>query len=294
MQIFNKKRLRFIINPNSGTKSKKKIEKLIRRYIDQSKYDFDVCYTKAAKHATELSLIAARLKYDSVIAVGGDGTINEVSKPLIGSNTSLGIIPMGSGNGLARHLKISQKPIEAIETINGFKNRFIDALQINNHIFLTTAGIGFDAHIAHEFSKLKKRGFFSYANLVIRDCFCYKNKIFELILDGKKVIKKGFLLSFANSSQYGNDIFIAPLAKINDGFFRVAILKRPAFFASLLTLFRLRNKTIHKSKYYETIKCKEAIINKKNIIAHIDGEPVFFDDGIKITVPSKKLKILVS
>lgn len=291
--LHSKKKLKFIINPNSGTKCKKKIEKLIHKYIDRSKYDYDICYTKAAKHATFLSKEATKLKYDVVIAVGGDGTINEVSKGLIGTDTCLGIIPIGSGNGLARHLNIFKKPKKAIEIINNFKEAFIDILKINDHIFLAIAGIGFDAHIAHAFSKVKKRGFFSYASLVIKDCFRYKSKSFELFLDGKKVIKKGFLFSFANVSQYGNNIIIAPNAKIDDGFFQVVLLKRPSIFLSFSTFFRLRNKTIHKSKYFETIKVKEAIIKQKNIIAHIDGEPVFFEDGIKIKVLAKKLKILV-
>ncbi|NGX28319.1 MAG: Diacylglycerol kinase [Candidatus Anoxychlamydiales bacterium] len=292
-KLHSKKKLKFIINPKSGTKCKKKIEKLIIKYIDRSKYDFDICYTKAPKHATTLSDEATKLKYDLVVAVGGDGTINEISKALIGKETCLGIIPMGSGNGLASHLKIPKKAKKAIEIINNFKFKLIDTLQINDHPFLAMVGIGFDAHVAHAFSKLKKRGFLSYASIVIKDAFFYKSKIFELFLDGKKYIKKGFLFSFANISQYGNNIIISPHAKIDDGFFRVTLLKRPAFLRSFSTFLQLRNKTIYKSKYFESIKVKEAIIKQKNIVAHIDGEPVFFENGIKIKVFEKPLKIIV-
>ncbi|NGX30438.1 MAG: Diacylglycerol kinase [Candidatus Anoxychlamydiales bacterium] len=288
----DKKKIRFIVNPISGTNNKKFILKIIHKYLDKNKYDYEIVYTKARKHATKLSLDAANLKYAAVIAIGGDGTVNEVAKGLIGSKTKMGIIPTGSGNGLARHLYISKNPLKAVNIINNFRSTKMDSIKINNEIFVSVAGIGFDAHIAEKFSKAKKRGFFSYANLILKEYFSYKPKTFEMIVDGKKVERKALLISFANGSQYGNNIQIAPNARIGDGNFEVAILKNPSFFDRFSTLLRLKNGTIDKSKYFESFKCRSLKIDQKNLLAHIDGEPVVFENGIEIK-PFKKISVLV-
>ncbi|NGX62929.1 MAG: Diacylglycerol kinase [Candidatus Anoxychlamydiales bacterium] len=290
--IENKKKFRFIINPNSGTKTKDYIIKTIEKDLDRSKFNYEISYTKAAKHATELAKEAKNLKYDLVVAIGGDGTINEIGKALIDTKTIMAIIPTGSGNGLAKHLKISKNPKKAIQIINSYKYMDMDTIKINDEIFLSVAGIGFDAEIADVFSKGKKRGFLNYAKIVLKQYFQYSIKPFDMIVDGKKVTKEGFLVSFANGSQYGNDIKIAPKADISDGCFTVAILKKPSFFKNLQTLIRLRNGTINRSKYYESFKCKSLKIDQKEMIAHIDGEPIFFENGIDIK-PYKKLKVLV-
>lgn len=287
-----KKKIRFIVNPISGTKNKNFILKIVHKYLDKNKYDYEICYTKAKKHAIELSSEAANLKYAAVVSIGGDGTLNEVAKGLLDSDTKMGIIWAGSGNGLARHLCIPKNPIKAVNIINNFRSTKIDSIKINDESFVSIAGIGFDAHIAEKFSKAKKRGFFSYSNLILKEFSRYKPKPFEMIIDGKKVTKKAFLISFANGSQYGNNIQIAPNAKIGDGRFEVAILKNPSFFNRLSTLLRLRNGTIDKSKYFESFKCKNLKIDQKNIIVHIDGEPIVFEDGIEIK-PFKKISVLV-
>jgi len=292
-QNIDKKKIRFIVNPISGTKSKKFILKIIHKYLDKEKYDYEICYTQAKKHATELSFDAACLKYAAIIAIGGDGTVNEVAKGIVDSKTKMGIIPTGSGNGLARHLHIPKNPIKAVNIINKFKYIKMDSIKMNDEVFVSVAGIGFDADIAKKFSKVKKRGFFSYAKIVLKDYFNYKPKTFEMIIDGKKKIKKALLISFANSSQYGNNIQIAPNAKIDDGNFEVVILKNPVFFDRISTLLRLRYGTIDKSKYFESFKCISLKINQKNLLAHIDGEPMIFKDGVEIK-PYKKISILVS
>ncbi|NGX43954.1 MAG: Diacylglycerol kinase [Candidatus Anoxychlamydiales bacterium] len=291
-QSSEKQKIRFIVNPIAGTKNKNFILKIIHKYLDKKKYDYEICYTKAKKHATELSLDAAHLKYAAVIAIGGDGTVNEVAKGLIGSKTKMGIIPTGSGNGLARHLYISKNPIKAVNIINNFRFTKMDTIKINDDVFVSVAGIGFDAHIAAKFSKVKKRGFFSYANLVLKEYFSFKPKTFEMIVDGKKETKKALLISFANGSQYGNNIQIAPNARIDDGSFEVVILKNPSFFDRFSTLLRLRYGTIDKSKYFESFKCRSLKIDQKNLVAHIDGEPRVFKDGIVIE-PSEKISVLV-
>ncbi len=287
------KKIRFIINPKSGTRKNKNIEKLISKHLDSKKYDYEIIFTKSANHATLLSQQAVLLNYDLVVAVGGDGTINETAKSLVDSDTILGIIPIGSGNGYSRHLKIPQQIDKAILSIFNSECKLVDTLRINNEFFLAVAGIGFDAHIAKIFANSKKRGFWSYAKLVISEFFKYKSEKYELFVDGKQMLKEAFLLSFAKSSQYGNNIIIAPKAKLDDGYFNLAILKHPPLYAILDIFFKLKNGCIHKSKYYETYPCKEVIIKKKDIKAHVDGEPLYFCDFAQIKIYPKSLKVLM-
>jgi YegS/Rv2252/BmrU family lipid kinase len=281
----------FIINPKSGTGYKKNIRRIISQNFSKSEYDIE--YTKAKGHATDLSKKAAILKYDSVIGIGGDGTINEIANGLIGSESSLGIVPCGSGNGFSRHLKIPQDFEKVIRDIPKYRRLLIDTLKINDEFFLGIAGIGFDAHIAYLFANVKKRGFLTYAKLVISEFFKYRPKKYKLIIDGKEVFKEAFLLSFAKSSQYGNNIIIAPNAKLDDGYFQVAILKYPPIRAIFEIFLRLKNGSIHKSKYYETYKCKEVFIKESSIIAHMDGEPFLFKNETNIKIFPKSLKVLV-
>lgn len=283
---------RVIINPNSGTHSKKNIEKLISQFLNPSVFNVEILYTKGPNHGTELSEEAALLGYGLVIAVGGDGTINEVAKGLINSHTALGIIPSGSGNGFARHLNISSDPQKAIQTINQFQWMIIDTIQINNDPFIGIAGIGFDAHIAEKFVLSKKRGFLSYATLVLKEYLFYPPLFFEMQIDGIPILKEGFLISFANSSQYGNDIKIAPKASLCDGYLDLVILKKPPFYLLGDILIKLKSGTIANSIYYEAIRCKEIVIRAPRLSAHIDGEPIVFENEITLRVLPKSLKVI--
>lgn len=288
-----KKSIMFIVNPISGTDKKKNINNAIEESLDSSKYNLKICSTEYPKHATELTEEAVKSNYDAVVAVGGDGTINEIGKGLVGSDTLLGIIPMGSGNGFATHLKIPKDVTVALDLIK--KNKFIsiDTFKINDKVSLGTAGIGFDAHVAWKFSNSKVRGLWSYVSLVLKDYPRYKPKAFELVVDGNKVIKEALLLSFANTSQYGNNITIASSAKLDDGFIEIAILKSPPLYTIPLVFMMLKNGSIDKSRYYEIIRCKQVEVKDKNIVAHIDGEPSFFAKGMKIDVFPKSLKVIV-
>jgi YegS/Rv2252/BmrU family lipid kinase len=289
----NKKRIRFIINPKSGTKKKKRILDLINIYLDKNKYDYEIKYTNAPFHATTLAKEVSD-SCDIVVAIGGDGTVNEVAKGLINSKAHLAIIPMGSGNGYARNLKIPMNSKKAIKLINKFNSKTVDIASINDTYFLGIAGIGFDAEIADKFAKAKKRGFLTYAKVVLKELKTYKEKSFEMIIDDEKTLKKGFLISFAKSSQYGNNINISPLAKVDDGNIYLTILKKPPVYNLINTFYKILTKKIHTSKHLETIKCKTIKILEKNIIAHIDGEPILFDKGIDMKIIPKSLKILIN
>ncbi len=288
-----KKKICFIVNPVSGVGRQKVIEKLIDEKLNRTLFDYEILYTKAAKHATELATQAVVRNFDIVVAVGGDGSINEIVKGLIGSNTSLAIIPAGSGNGLARYLNIPLNMKKAMEVINSSKETRIDSIQFNNEIFANVAGIGFDAHIGWEFAKFGKRGFSSYLKVIFREFPKYKSQDFELTFDGKTIHKKAFLISFANGTQWGNNAHIAPLANIADGVMDICILKDISFLNFFPIAFKLFRKTAHQSSHLEIIKTKEVIIKQPATIAHIDGEPIEIGNAISIKVNPLSLKVII-
>ena len=288
-----KKKLCFIVNPISGFGKQKVIEKLINDYLNLSIYDYKVVYTKAAKHATELSKKAVSENYDIVVAVGGDGSINEIARSLINTTTSLAIVPAGSGNGLARHLNIPLKLIQAIELINTGKSRKIDSCQLNDEFFFNVAGLGFDAFIGFKIAKLTKRGFFAYFKLIAKGFSQYKDQEYELIIDGKKYTKNAFLICFANGSQWGNGAFISPQSTISDGILNVAILKNVNVFNVLKVSYQTLAKLLHKSSNIEIIDVKKEItIQQVSEIAHIDGEPITVGKSVTVKINPLSLNVI--
>jgi len=241
----------------------------------------------------ELAAKAAADQFDIVVAVGGDGSVNETAAGLIGTQTAMAIIPTGSGNGLARHLGIPLNLKKALEVINAGYETVIDSVQLNEHIFVNVAGIGFDAHIGWEFAKFGKRGFSSYLKIISREFPRYKAQDVELIIDGKSSIKKAFLISFANGSQWGNNAYIAPAADCRDGLIDIAILKDFNLLSAISIGYRLFKKTIHKSAALETIKAKEVIVRQPGTIAHIDGEPIETGNELRIKVNPLSLRIII-
>lgn len=288
-----KNKLLFIINPISGVGRQKIVENAILKNLDLNKFEYQVEYTQYAGHATEIAKNAIS-KYDIVVAVGGDGSVNETAKSLINSNVTLAIIPTGSGNGLARHLKIPLKIDDAINQINKFNVEQIDVLKINDEFSFNVSGIGFDALISHKFASFGKRGFWSYLKIVIKEFSKYKPVDYNLKFDEIDVTKTAFLLSLANSSQFGNNAWISPKSIINDGKFEIVILKKFSLIHAISLAVKLFRGTIHNSKYVETISVEKLEIkNQEKLFAHIDGDPFTFESDINISVLHKTLNILV-
>lgn len=288
-----KKKICFIVNPISGVGRHKVVEKLIDQHLNRTLFDYEIVYTKAAKHATELAKQAVSRNFNIVVAVGGDGSVNEVARGLIGSTTAMAIMPAGSGNGFARHMKIPLDLKKAMNIINDAKEASIDTIQLNNETFINVAGVGFDAHIGWEFAKFGKRGFSSYLKVIIREFPKFKVQDYELIINGIPLHKKAFLISFANGSQWGNNAHIAPLADVADGLMDIAILKNFSFWNIISIGYKLFRKTIHLSPHLETIKAKEVLIKQTNTIAHIDGEPIEVGHSISIKVNPLSLRVII-
>lgn len=282
----------FIINPVSAKKLKQAIEKYIEFSPIPNNQSYQVQYSEYSGHAYEIAKNELN-NYKAIVAVGGDGTVNQVSKALVGSNTKLGIIPLGSGNGLANFLNIPRKIELALEVIHEKHFRKIDSCVINNHHFVNMAGIGFDAYIAHEFEHSKKRGFKSYFKSTLKAIFTYKAKYYTIQYENEKIQKKALLISFANSNQYGNDAFISPLAKIDDGEVDVCVLKKFPFYSAPFLALRLFANSIHKSKYLEIYRKENITIHNSQVIpGHVDGEPVTFNKNLDIEVIPKAIEVI--
>lgn len=289
-----KKKILYIINPVSGTKKRRNIEQIIKKHTDFEQFDINIAKTEYAGHAFEVAKKAVTDKINVVIAVGGDGTVNEVGRALAGTDVIMGIIPKGSGNGLARFLNMPRKIKKSVNIINRLNYETMDTIRINEFEYLNVAGIGFDAHIAHLFAKSAKRGFQSYAKLVLKEFQKYKVQNYQLKIDNRIIDAQNvFMLSFANSSQFGNDAHIAPTAKINDGLIDVCILKKFPDFRSLEIIFRLYSRGLIKSRYYTIYKAKKIeLTHQNNIIGHVDGEPVNFGKNIKLEIIEGSLKMI--
>lgn len=290
-----KKTALFIINPKSGVGRHRTVENDIEDYLDKEFFDYKIVYTQHQGHATEISKQAVVDKIDLVVISGGDGSINEVSQGLIDSDTVMGIIPTGSGNGLARFLEIPLRSRKAIKLLNDFSIKKIDTASVNNELFVSIAGVGFDALIAKKFTKVNIRGFLSYFRLVALTYTHYKPKKYTLIIDGKKIVRRALFISFANSNQFGYNTSIAPNAIIDDGLLEISIVQKPPLIAAPIFGHLLFFKKINHSQYVETLKGKNIIVKrKKKKVVNIDGEAIKFDKKtLHIKVKNRSLKIIV-
>jgi YegS/Rv2252/BmrU family lipid kinase len=286
------KKFLFIINPYSGTKKKEIIEVLIHSYFSKSDFNYEIAYTQYKGHATELAKEAANMQYYAVVAVGGDGSVNEVAQALVQTNTALGIIPAGSGNGLARHLKIPINYKKAIEHLLISSTKLIDTAMLNNYFFVGIAGIGFEALVAWTFAKSKKRGFLSYIRIAFTEWQLYKPIKVTIETEMEKYNTSIFSLAIANSSQYGNNAYISPLSAINDGFLERVIIKKINWFHIPLFIYYLFCKKIYKSKQVETNKIKSISLSQSASFAHIDGEPVEIGNNIQIVINPSSLNVI--
>ncbi len=292
-----KHKIIFIINPISGHHNKSNFPRLVEKYIDKNKYEYNIVFTEYAGHATELTMKAIEEGYEYIAAVGGDGTINEIAKCLIGKKQILIIIPLGSGNGLARHLELPLQTERLIkEVINNGQVYKIDTATMNGTPFISIAGIGFDALIADYFAKDENRGFLTYAKLVTEKYPNYKQKEYTLILDDTTTIEcKPFFVTFANSSQFGYNAEISPKASVQDGLLDVCIFKKPNILEVPIVATYFLAKQIDKSNFIDIYKAKKIrAIRKEEEVANIDGEPIAMSKDIIVEINPLSLNVLLN
>jgi len=290
-----RKKIIFIINPISGARRHKNISYLIDKYLDSDKFHHEIKYTQYAGHAVHLSREAVDSGIDIIVAVGGDGSINEVASQMIGSRSALGIIPLGSGNGLARHLGIPRFVPWAIKLINQSRIIKIDTATVNGRPFISIAGLGFDAFVAKRFANDNRRGFLTYAHIITNNYLSYKPKKYTLTFeDGKTLKTRSLFISFANSNQFGFNTAIAPDARLRDGKLDVCIVQKPKIFDLPIVANLLLLRAIDKSQYVKTIRSTHFTIKqRKNRVVNIDGEAIKISRKLTVQVLPLSLKIII-
>ncbi len=266
---------------------------LIHQHLDHNKYRYDMVYTAYAGHAPELARQAAAEGCAIVVAVGGDGTVNEVAQGLLYSDTALAILPKGSGNGLARHLQIPLQVRSALEIINLGHAMHIDSGSINGHPFFTTSGIGFDAYISSVFAGNRKRGLKTYVKLVLKEVRKYKHLPINLSINGETLSTDCFVLAFANAAQYGNNAYIAPLADIRDGLLDVCLVRQMSLWRALNMSYSMLTKRLASSNsaaYFKSASVK--VETAEEIMYHADGEYVGKAKTFDVSMKPLSLKVV--
>ena len=291
----NKKKIIFILNPISGTVSKAGIPGLIEERLDKEKFDCRIAETKYAGHATELAQQATRQGIDIVVAVGGDGTVNEVGRALVNTKTAMGILPCGSGNGLARHLNLPMNLKKCIDILNDCDIHTLDYGLINRHPFFCTCGMGFDAFISMKFAEAGKRGPITYMQKILEEGLSYQPETYEIEDEEGTRRYKAFLVSAANASQYGNNAYIAPQASMSDGLLDIIIMEPFDLIEAPQVAIELFNKTLDKNLKIKTFRASHIHIHRKSEgIIHYDGDPVMADADVDISIVPKGINIIVN
>lgn len=290
------KKILAVVNPIAG--KKKKIEpELLANEILRNEADIEWIYW----HLPEIDITKKvneklnQSKYDIVAVFGGDGTVNRIARVLVNRPENLLIIPIGSGNGLARHLQIPLNCSSALRLAIEGKPTFIDVAKMNNETFFCTAGLGFDAFIAHRFAHAKKRGYYTYIKMVLKEFFRYKSQSYIITFDNDKIELKAFFITIANANQWGNNVKVAPHAQINDGLLEFVALKPFKWFEIPMLVIRLFKNSLHQSQKVENIQTSKIEIRTKNETnyAHFDGEPTIMPASIHFSILPRALKVIV-
>lgn len=288
-----KKSIVFVVNPISGTQGKKAILKWIDERIDQSIYDYSIVRTEYAGHASQIAAEAVKDKADVVVAIGGDGTINEIARSLVHTDTALGIIPCGSGNGLARHLHIPMEPKAAIDIINRGEQLCIDYGKINNIPFFCTCGVGFDAFVSLKFADSGKRGLLTYLENTLHESLTYQPETYEIENEEGTVKHKAFLIACGNASQYGNNAYITPQASLMDGLMDITIMEPFTVLDVPSLSFQLFNKTIDQNSRVKTMRAKKIKIHRaQEGVLHFDGDPLMAGKELEVEIIPKGLRVV--
>ena len=282
------RKILFIVNPSAGKKRNLDLKEFIEKNFNHA--DFTVAVSTSLEYFEEIKQPAITEKYTDIIACGGDGTVNKVASFASKNNLRLGILPLGSGNGLARSVKISMDLKKALKQIEKGKTLKIDGGILNNKLFFCASGMGFDAHIAALFENTEARGLSGYIKLIWKEFFSYKTEKYTLQFDGKEITAPAFVLACCNSGQYGNDFYIAPTANMIDGKITVSILKP---FSKLLTPYLILKVILRKA---HTLNCVDTyhtgslkIIREKKGFVHLDGEP--HEEGTEINYSIQPLAL---
>ena len=289
-----RKKLLAVINPISGTANKQYIPETITEVMDESKWDVMIRFTQRPVHATDLAKQAIKQGYYGVLAIGGDGTINEVAAALRDSDTALGIIPNGSGNGLARHLNIPIDVKRALEEINNDRIEQFDYCMANQHPFFCTCGVGFDAHVSAKFAESKKRGPMSYLKNTLVEYLRYRSEEYSIETADQVLTERAFVIACGNASQYGNNAFITPNASMQDGLIDVTLIQPFTPLDTAVLGILLFTKHIEQDTNIQSFRTPSLTIHRpKAGVMHIDGEPMMMEADIEVKCIHNGIKIFL-
>ena len=272
-----------IINPISGTATKRGVAARCVRRLSREGMDVEVLYTEGKGDAARFAATAAAKGYLGVLAAGGDGTVNEVASALRGTGTALGIIPLGSGNGLARHLGLSTDIGNALDVIARRNIVACDSCEVDGHPFFCTFGMGFDAAVSEKFAHSRRRGLINYMRSALTEFLKFQPDEYEIEANGHIFRFKAFIVAACNASQYGNNVFIAPTASIRDGLFDITIIHADTPITQARAGVELVTGLIKNNMIIQTLRAEEATIRRcRPGIAHVDGEPIRLGDKMHV------------
>lgn len=290
----SKKRLLFIVNPFAGHGSKAKIPNMIVHNMDKSKFDFDLVFTDYSGHAQEIALKAAQDKMDAVVSVGGDGTVNEIASSLLYTNTALGIIPGGSGNGLSTHLGIGRNPKKALHILQDYQIKTIDTATVNDKCYVNMAGVGIDGLVAYKTKLSSKRGFKTYLKGALSEAIKYKNQTYKVEINGEEQEGKFLSINVANGSMFGYNFTVAADADTSDGYVDALMIHDARKMDYFGNAWRFWAGRIHKSKFASMNKVTEVKVTTfEDSFMHIDGEGYPLSAGeLNFKVQHHSLKVI--
>ena len=289
-----KQRILAIINPVSGTGGKTRLPELINQNIDNSRFELEIVFTERPGHAAEIAEEAAGRRVDIVAAVGGDGTVNEVGRSLIGSDTALAVVPCGSGNGLARHLHIPMNPLKAIEVLNQAVIDRVDYCTVNGRPFFCTCGVGFDAQVSYKFANEDTRGLVTYVKTTISEYFRYRAQRYRITIDGEQMEEDAFVIACCNAAQYGNNAYVAPRASMKDGKLDITVIHSFNLAGAALLGTRLFTSSIDRDRHVSIYRGENVVIERDDAdVMHIDGDPVMMPSVLNIACHRDSLRVVV-
>ena len=287
-----KRKYLIIVNPISGTANKRKLAETVRNMLIENGLDAQIAETERPGHAFELAKRAAEEYAEAVVAIGGDGTVNEIASAIVETPTKLGIIPSGSGNGLARHLGLPLDPLEALKVILNGNSIYCDYASANGRPYFCTFGVGFDARVSHAFAKCKRRGKFAYLRVILRESKTFQPSTYRVTTPEAQFTREAIILAVCNSSQYGNNAFIAPHATLTDGLLDITVVNTANPLELVRNSFELFTGLITSNERFDTKQAPWATIEcSHEMEAHIDGEPVIFPKKIELKCHPKGLQV---
>lgn len=289
------KKLLLIVNPVSGTTSKKGVPERIERRLRDAGFDVETEYTTCAGDATRLAHTAVERGFYGVLACGGDGTVNETARALCDTPVALGIVPTGSGNGLARHIAIPVDVDGSLDVVAADHVVSCDYGTVCGRPFFCTFGVGFDAAVSDHFARQHRRGLLTYLQSAAHEFMHYESERYTIEIDGREFSRDAFLVVCCNASQYGNNAFIAPDASIRDGVLDITVVRAGNRLQKAVLGFDMMAGFIAKNALVETVRARHAVITRAGAgPAHIDGEPLTLGSRLEVECHAGSLRIFTN